>query len=80
MINRTFEENVALPEILDGTKVWVRVGEETVLGRVVGISSSNLIKHYIVECLDGFIPNETYNYKFFSVPVTEIILDESGNI
>jgi len=71
-MNRTFEEVVNSPELVDGTLVDVRVVGITFKGKIVGKSQSGLIPHYIVECLDGFIPNEVYGYKFLSIPVSEI--------
>ena len=71
-MNRTLEEIVNSPELADGTLVSVRVGEKTFEGRIVGRSQSGLIPSYIVECMDGFIPNEVYGYKFVSMPLSEI--------
>lgn len=39
---------------------------------VVGQSTNGLITSYIVECLDGTFPNDTYKYKFVSLPVSEL--------
>lgn len=41
----------------------------------VGLGSSGLLPYYIVECLDNTLPNETYPYKFVSMPLSEIFTD-----
>lgn len=41
-------------------------------GKIVGISSRNIIPIYIVECTDGFLPNETYPYKVAGIPMSYI--------
>lgn len=41
-------------------------------GVVVGLSQNGLVPIYIVECTDGFLPNETYNYKFCTIPLSYI--------
>jgi hypothetical protein len=73
-MNRTFEEIVKTPELADGVEVSVRIGESTFDGKIVGKSSSGLMPYYIVECIDGTLPNEVYNYKFVSLPLTEIFV------
>jgi hypothetical protein len=73
-MNRTFEEIVKTPELTDGVEVSVRLGESTFDGKIVGKSSSGLMPYYIVECIDGTLPNEVYNYKFVSLPLTEIFV------
>jgi hypothetical protein len=73
-MNRTFEEIVKTPELTDGVEVSVRIGESTFDGKIVGKSSSGLMPYYIVECIDGTLPNEVYNYKFVSLPLTEIFV------
>ena len=73
-MNRTFEEIVNHPQIEDGTDVSARVGEIEFQGRVVGQSLTGLVPFYIIECLDGRLPNETYGYKFVSLPVSEIFV------
>jgi hypothetical protein len=73
-MERKFEEIVKTPELTDGVKVSVRMGKSTFEGRIVGKSSSGLMPYYIVECIDGTLPNEVYNYKFVSLPLTEIFV------
>ena len=73
-MNRTFEEIVNTPELTNGVEVSVRIGESTFDGKIVGKSSSGLMPYYIVECIDGTLPNEVYNYKFVSLPLTEIFV------
>ncbi len=73
-MNRTFEEIVKTPELSSGVEVSVRIGESTFDGKIVGKSSSGLMPYYIVECIDGTLPNEVYNYKFVSLPLTEIFV------
>jgi hypothetical protein len=73
-MNRTFEEIVNTPELTDGVEVSVRIGDSTFDGKIVGKSSSGLMPYYIVECIDGTLPNEVYNYKFVSLPLTEIFV------
>jgi hypothetical protein len=73
-MNRTFEEIVNTPELTDGVEVSVRIGDSTFDGKIVGKSSSGLVPWYIVECIDGTLPNEVYNYKFVSLSLTEIFV------
>jgi hypothetical protein len=73
-MNRTFEEIVNTPELTDGVEVSVRIGDSTFDGKIVGKGSSGLMPYYIVECIDGTLPNEVYNYKFVSLPLTEIFV------
>ena len=73
-MNRTFEEIVNTPELTDGVEVSVRIGDSTFDGKIVGKSSSGLVPWYIVECIDGTLPNEIYNYKFVSLSLTEIFV------
>lgn len=72
MLNRTFEEIVKSEVLTDGTEVKVRIGEKFFEGKIVGQSGTGIIPFYIVECLDGTLPNEAYKYKFVSMPLTEI--------
>lgn len=74
MKQRTFEEIVKSETLSDGTKVKVRIGEKWFDGKIVGRSGTGIIPWYIVECLDGTFPNEIYDYKFLSLPLTEIFL------
>ena len=73
-INKTFEEIVNTPDLDDGVGVSARIGESTFDGKIVGKSSSGLMPCYIVECLDGTLPNKTYKYKFVSLPLSEIFI------
>ena len=73
-MSKTFEEIVNHPKIKDGTEVSARLGETKFQGRVVGQSIAGLMPHYIVECLDGTLPNKVYGYKFVSLPLSEIFL------
>jgi hypothetical protein len=73
-MNKTFEEIVNMPDLDDGVTVSARIGESTFDGKIVGKSSSGLIPCYIVECLDGTLPNKTYKYKFVSLPLSEILI------
>lgn len=74
MKNRTFEEIVNHPYIADGTEVEVRLGSGSFQGKVVGQSKTGLMPYYIIECIDGSLPNETYEYKFVSMPMSEIFV------
>lgn len=74
MMERTFEEIVNTPELKDGVEVAVRIGEKTFDGKIVGKSSDGLLPYYIVECTDGTLPNEVYDYKFVSLPLSEIFV------
>lgn len=73
-MNKTFEEIVNMTDLDDGVTVSARIGESTFDGKIVGKSSSGLIPCYIVECLDGTLPNKTYKYKFVSLPLSEIFI------
>lgn len=73
-MERTFEEIVNIPELADGVEVNVRIGSETFDGKIVGKSSNGILPHYIIECIDGTLPNEVYNYKYVSLPISEIFV------
>ena len=74
-MQRTLEDLVSIPQLKNGQKVNVRLPEDKqFLAQVVGLGSSGILPFYIVECLDEQFPNETYEYKFMSVPVSEIFL------
>jgi hypothetical protein len=73
-MERTFKEIIDTPELEDGVEVNVRVGQVTFEGKIVGKSSGGLIPNYIVECMDGAYPNEVYDYKCMSVPLSEIFV------
>ncbi len=74
-MNRTFEELVNMPILTDGTEVDVRIGDNTMFnGKIVGLGTAGIIPMYVVECLDGTLPNDTYEYKFISLPLTEIFV------
>ena len=76
MKTRTLEELIKTPQLEDGTSVKVRIDKDIhFMGKVVGLASSSLLPYYIVECLDGTLPNETYPYKFVSLPLSEIFTD-----
>ena len=72
MKSKTLEDIVNTPQLIDGTEVTGRF--ETFIGKIVGQSSIGLVPNYIVECLDGTFPNETYNYKFLNLPLSEIFI------
>ena len=72
---RTFEDVVNMSELEDGVEVSCRIHSELFFnGKIVGKSSSGLMPYYIVECIDGTLPNEVYKYKFVSLPLSEIFL------
>lgn len=74
-MKRNLESLVNMPRLKNGQKVNVRLPEDKqFLAQVVGLGSSGILPFYIVECLDGQFPNETYEYKFMSIPVSEIFL------
>lgn len=74
-MQRTLEDLVSMPQLKNGQKVNVRLPEDKhFLAKVVGLGSKGILPFYIVECLDGQFPNETYEYKFMSIPVSEIFL------
>jgi hypothetical protein len=74
-MQRTLDDLVSMPQLKSGQKVNVRLPEDKYFeAQVVGLGSSGILPYYIVECLDGQFPNETYEYKFMSIPVSEIFL------
>ncbi len=75
MERKTFEQLVFTPQLESGKMVKCRVGDKTFDGKIVGIATNGLIPSYIVECLDEFLPTETYPYKFVSLPLSEILID-----
>ena len=75
-MTKTFEEIVNTPQLTDGTLCKVRLTKTDYFeGKVVGLGTLGLVPHYIVECLDGTLPNETYAYKFVSAPLSEIFIN-----
>lgn len=73
-MDRTFEELVNMPILTDGTEVDVRIGDKMFNGKIVGLGTAGIIPMYVVECLDGTLPNDVYKYKFISLPLTEIFV------
>jgi hypothetical protein len=73
MENKTQEEATNHVDFNDGLEVLVEVsGLYSFKGKIVGIASRGFNNIYLVECTDGFLPNETYNYKVASVPLSNI--------
>lgn len=78
MKNRTFEDLVNHPTLENNQEVKCRLGDGNFFkGKIVGISSTGLISNYIVECIDGTFPNNIYEYKFLSLPISEIFLENN---
>jgi hypothetical protein len=77
---RTLEQLVNLPKLQNNQQVKVRIpdvnGYSHFSGKIVGLSSMTLMPYYIVECMDGRFPNKIYPYKFLSLPLSEIFIDE----
>ncbi len=42
------------------------------VGKITGLAHEGVLPSYIVECLDGFIPNETYQYRSCIIPMCYI--------
>lgn len=72
MKRKTFEELVKETLLADGTLVKCSIVDKEFDGKIVGLSSRNVIPFYIVECLDDTLPNDIYPYKFLSLPASEI--------
>ena len=80
MKSKTIEEIATHTELTDGLKVIVRIakgegqGYNYFQGKVVGIGNNTINKSYLVECLDGFIPNSTYQFKVINIPYSELTI------
>lgn len=73
----TLEEISKMEPLKNGTKVVATIPNlYTFKGTIVGISSNGILPIYIVECNDGFLPNETYAYSSCSMPVSYLKIDE----
>lgn len=73
-MSRTLIDLAGMPRLENNTPVRARAGDLFFNGRVVGQSSVGVVPCYIVECLDGTFPNDTYPYKFLSFPLSEIFV------
>jgi hypothetical protein len=70
---KTFEEMTKHVDFKDGLEIEVNMPNiYTFKGKIVGIASRGLVPNYLVECTDGFLPNETYPYKVASIPLSYI--------
>lgn len=56
------------------SKVKVKVGKDFFQGKIVGQGSACPNPIYLVECTDGFIPNETYQYKTCVMALSEMVV------
>ena len=61
-----------------GTEVYVHIPSFStpVHCVVVGKSTADVTNGYIVKCLDGKLPSETYLYDTFAVPINLISIEE----
>lgn len=72
-MGKSLEEISKLPPFENGQRVMCRVGDAySFVGKIIGIANEGILPSYIVECLDGFIPNETYRYKSCIMPMCYI--------
>ena len=55
-----------------GTIVKVFVGDEIFEGKIVGQGADGPNPIYLVECTDGFIPNNTYRYGVCMIALSEM--------
>jgi hypothetical protein len=70
----TLKELAGHPVLENGTKVSVKIGKDAFLGKIVGQGSPCPNPIYLVECTDGYIPSETYQYKTCVIPLSEMSL------
>jgi hypothetical protein len=54
----------------NGTLVTVDINHRDIKfkGKVVGKATTDITESHIVECIDGYIPNETYPYAVCVMP------------
>jgi hypothetical protein len=72
-MNKSLEELSKLPQLEYNQEVICKIGSEySFTGKIVGLAHEGILPSYIVECLDGFIPNETYKYKTCIIPLCYI--------
>jgi len=72
-MGKSLEEIAKLPQFKYGTQVICKVGDAySFIGKIVGLANEGPLPSYIVECMDGFIPNETYCYKTCIMPMCYI--------
>lgn len=70
----TLKELSEHPVLKNDSKVKVKVGKDFFQGKIVGQGSACPNPLYLVECEDGFIPNETYPYKTCVMPLSEMVV------
>jgi len=72
-MGKSLEEISELPQLEYNQEVICKVGElYSFTGKIVGLANDGVLPSYIVECLDGFIPNEDYRYKTCIMPICYI--------
>ena len=54
--------------MLQGTKVIVEIAGVEVKGVIVGKATTDINQTMIIECVDGFLPKDTYPYSHFVMP------------
>jgi hypothetical protein len=72
-MGKSLEEISKLPPFKYGDQVICKVGDTySFIGKITGLANESPLPSYIVECIDGFIPNETYGYKSCIMPMCYI--------
>lgn len=72
-MGKSLEEISKLPPFEYGQTVMCRIGDAySFVGKITGLAHEGVLPSYIVECLDGFIPNETYKYRSCIIPMCYI--------
>lgn len=73
MRTKTFIEMNNHIEYQDGLEVVVDMPNiYSFEGKIVGIAQRGFVPNYIVECTDGFLPNNSYSFKVVSIPLSYI--------
>ena len=69
-MSKSLQETANYPNIADGTLVRVEIPSVYAFdGKIVGLGANDINQTHLVECTDGFLPNETYPYKVCSMPL-----------
>jgi hypothetical protein len=63
--------------LVDGATVRVEIPNVySFNGKIVGVGTDGISPLYIIECIDGFLPNETYKYKVCMMPLAYLTILE----
>ena len=58
------------------TDVYIETSDAAFNGIVIGKANNSISESYIIQCTDGFIPNDAYEYSTSVIPLVFIKVKE----